>query len=322
MTEHIFGTVITSFKRESPLLTLVLEECTTQVEFPSSVTSLTLHKCIYFPKNLSKLNGLHTLIIQDAENLNTLVLPDSLVVFEAKNCGLRDKDMVFKFPHRLQKINLSNNFLDTYPESINECPQMLELNLKFNFIENVTKLPDTLVKFNLSFNFLKAVDLRIPSTMEHLDFSSNYIESFLLQDCKLKSLFLSGNKTIRFPCLRFLSGIQNIQMQFTNNKAVSLLLNLPKIAQLNIEQTPLYLHNFSTLFEKPFTRFWITDFKLCNKEQKKLLEMILTPQTSSRTIFDSFNVLLSLGFVKRIGVRSAIRKIPLDHLKLVWKMLI
>ncbi|CAG9321358.1 unnamed protein product [Blepharisma stoltei] len=193
--------------------------------------------------------------------------PSSLVSLQISNRKFSDLKGIEKYKN-LAELDLSGNSLIFAVPQLFSLKFLKKLILASNQIESLWPLPTTLEHLDISDNFLISLNTVLPelTRLQSLDISNNYIETLspLSTLTHLKSLSASSNK------IKDLSGIENLNMLLeveVDNNMISLYTDL-EVLKLNSSISVINLKNNPILHESRDEKFRI-EFPSCFTELKE-----------------------------------------------------
>ncbi|MFJ5349161.1 NEL-type E3 ubiquitin ligase domain-containing protein [Pectobacterium parvum] len=146
------------------------------------------------------------------------ILPEQIVVLDARNCGL--ETLPVSLPQKITRLNINNNRLKTLPNSLPQetthldvsanklvtlpvsLPQKItHLNLSDNRLETLpASLPQKITRLNISNNRLKTLPDSLPQETTHLDVSANKLVTLPVSlPQKITYLNISDNRLVTLP---------------------------------------------------------------------------------------------------------------------------
>lgn len=117
----------------------------------------------------------------------------------------------------LETIDLSKNRLTSIPDLDTYCPKLTSLNLSYNYLNSIAKLPETMVNLDISWNSIEA--------LSDLD---NYT--------KMTAFIASGNKIKHVPKLP--ENLTDLQL-YQNEIETAEQSNLPQLAKLFVNKNKI-----------------------------------------------------------------------------------
>ncbi|KFX13096.1 hypothetical protein KP17_12190 [Pectobacterium parvum] len=146
------------------------------------------------------------------------ILPEQIVVLDARNCGL--ETLPVSLPQKITRLNINNNRLKNLPNSLPQetthldvsanklvtlpvsLPQKItHLNLSDNRLETLpASLPQKITRLNISNNRLKTLPDSLPQETTHLDVSANKLVTLPVSlPQKITYLNISDNRLVTLP---------------------------------------------------------------------------------------------------------------------------